>query len=208
MKKIVVLLLVLLGGATFAQDNSKVFSSTEIVWFGMDFTKAKFVGQFDQGMGALPATGTDMKNKYIPAWNALIVGEQQNFDFKKAFGKENVFLDIETMNTLNSKIDANACMVINPGKIDRNEIDGMVKKYSSKNKKEGIGLAFIVENFDKGAQTATLFVTFFDIASKKILICESVQGKAVGIGIRNYWAGAVKAILKKMANGEFQSWKK
>lgn len=208
MKKILMFLSVIWGISLKSQDNGKVFSANEIVWFGLDFTKAKFVGQFDQGMGAAPANGTDMKNKYIPAWNSLIVAEQQNFDFKKAFGKESVFYDNENMNTLNSKIDAGSCMVNNPGSIERNTIDAMVKKYAGKDKKDGVGLAFIIENFNKGTQTANIYVTFFDIATKKVLLCEKTEGKAVGVGIRNYWAGAIKDVLKKMGKGEFQSWKK
>lgn len=207
MKKLALSLL-LLGSLVFkAQDASKVFSSTEIVWFGLDFTKAKFVGQFDQGMGALPATGGDMKNKWVQQWNSLVATEQQNFDFKKALGKDNVFYDISGMNTLNSKMDPDKCMDVNPGKIEKSEIDGMVKKYSSTDKKDGVGLAFVVENFNKGSQVADVYVTFFDIATKKVLICEKISGAAKGIGMRNYWAGAVKSVIKEMGSS-FKGWKK
>lgn len=208
MKKLALSLLLLSGFVFKAQDASKVFSATEIVWFGMDFTKATFVGQFDQGMGAMPATGGDMKNKWIPQWNSLIATEQQNFDFKKALGKDNIYYDITAMNTLNTKINPDGCMDVNPGKIERSAIDGMVKKYSSNDKKDGVGLAFIVENFNKGAQVADIYVTFFDIATKKVLICEKVTGAAKGIGMRNYWAGAVKSIIKDLGSGTFKSWKK
>ena len=208
MKKLALSLLLLSGFVFKAQDASKVFSATEIVWFGMDFTKATFVGQFDQGMGAMPATGGDMKNKWIPQWNSLIATEQQNFDFKKALGKDNIYYDITAMNTLNTKINPDGCMDVNPRKIERSAIDGMVKKYSSNDKKEGVGLAFIVENFNKGAQVADIYVTFFDIATKKVLICEKITGAAKGIGMRNYWAGAVKSIIKDLGSGTFKSWKK
>src|SRR5688572_33366063 len=88
MKKILALFLLAGSMSLMAQDKSKVFSSTEMVWYGMDFTKATFVGQFDQGMGAAPANGLDMKNKYIPAWNNLIAGEQKKFDLCRAFRKD------------------------------------------------------------------------------------------------------------------------
>lgn len=196
-----------LGVALSAQDKSKVSSAKEIVWFGMDFTKAKFVGQFDQGMGAMPATGGDMRNKWIPQWNALIQNEQQNFDIKKALGVESVYYDIANMNTLNSKLNPDGIMDVNPGKIDKSEVDGMVKKYESVDKKDGVGLAFVVENFNKGSQMADVYVTFFDIATKKVLICEKVSGPARGVGMRNYWAGAIKGIIKEMGSN-FKSWKK
>jgi hypothetical protein len=108
---------------------------------------------------------------------------------------------------LNSKIDVDACMVFNEGKIERNEIDGMVKKYVPDVKKEGIGCSFIIENFNKGTQTADFYVTFFDIASKKVLVCEKMSCKAAGIGMRNYWAGAIKAALKQIDATEWKNWK-
>jgi hypothetical protein len=205
MKKIILSLLVLASG-TFAkaQDAKSALSATEIVWFGLDFTKAKFVGGFDQVGGAGVATGSDMKTKWIPGWNALILNEPQHFDFKKSFRKDNVVYDLKSMNELNSKIDVDACMAYNEGKIEMSEIDGMVKKYKADVKKEGIGVSFIIENFNKGTQMADVYVTFFDIASKKVLICEKVSGKAMGIGMRNYWAGAIKAILKQIDATEYK----
>lgn len=166
MKKIILSLLVITGG-TFAkaQDAKSALSATEIVWFGLDFTKAKFVGGFDQAAGVAPTTGSDMKTKWIPGWNTLIANEPQHFDFRKSFRKDNVIYDMKSVNELNSKIDVDACMVYNEGKIERTEIDGMVKKYTPDVKKEGIGLSFIIENFNKGTQMADFYVTFFDIAT-------------------------------------------
>lgn len=208
MKKAFLFLFVLAGFSVLAQEKEKIFSAQEIVWFGLDFSEAKFVGQFDQGAGLMPAKGSDMKTKYIPAWNMLVITEPQNFELKKALNKENIYYDIDAVNELNKKIDANTCMDYNVNLIERNQIDEMVKKYSSKKKKEGIGLAFIVETFDKPNQEALVMVTFFDISTKKVLISERLKGKASGIGIRNYWAGAIKAIIKKIESSEYNRWKK
>ena len=207
MKKIICFTLLIANVAiTTAQDAKSVFSATEIVQYGLDFTKAKFVGGFDQVGGAGAATGSDMKSKWIPSWNSLIQNEQPKYDLKKTFRKDNVYYDISSLNELNSKIDVDACMVPNPGKIEKSDIEGMVKKYTGE-KKEGVGLVFIVENFNKGSQMADVYVTFFDIATKKVLLCEKESGKAMGIGMRNYWAGAIKAILKQIDEGDYKNWK-
>jgi hypothetical protein len=207
MKKLVALLLLAGSMSLTAQDKSKVFSSTEAVWFGLDFTKATFVGQFDQGAGAAPANGLDIKNKYIPAWNNLIAGEQKKYDLKKAFRKDNIIYDMNSVNELNTKIDVDNCMSFNAGKIEKSQVDEMVKKYNS-SQKEGLGLVFIVENFNKGIETASVYVTFFDIATKKILLCERMEGKAMGVGIRNHWAGSIKHILDQLDDGGvYKSWK-
>lgn len=208
MKKLILLALSVVAiTTTKAQDAKSVFSAKEIIWYGLDFSKATFVGQFDQGMGAMPATGNDMKNKWIGQWNALIAKEPQNFKIKEAFKMDNVIYDMTPVTTTNSTIDADKCMSFNPGKIERTAIDGMIKKYSAGDKKDGIGLVFVVENFNKGTEMAEVYVTFFDIATKKVLVCEKVSGKAMGIGMRNYWAGAIKAILKQIDTTEYKSWK-
>lgn len=209
MKKIILSAIVLLIAITTkAQDASAVFSATEIVWYGLDFTKAHFVGQFDQGFGALPATGYDMKKKWIPEWNALIAKEPQNFNLKKAFKKDEVYYDLNPLATVNQKINTESCMSYNTASIDEKEIAEMVKNYPAGDKKEGVGLVFIVENFDKGMEMATVYVTFFDIKTKKILLTEKMQGKAIGVGMRNYWAGTIKNILKQIGETEYANWKK
>jgi hypothetical protein len=208
MKKIIFPLLIIISNQIIkAQDAKSALAATEIVWYGLDFTKAKFVGGFDQIGGAAPATGTDMKTKWIPGWNSLIPNEPQNFDFKKSFRKDNVIYDIKSITELNSKMDTDACMDYNEGKIERSEIDAMVKRYNAIVKKEGIGLTFIIENFNKVAQTASIYVTIFDIATKKVLICERMIGKPAGIGMKSYWAGAIKSVLKQIDSGEYKNWK-
>lgn len=208
MKKIILSLLVVASG-TFAkaQDAKSALSATEIVWFGLDFTKAKFVGAFDQGAGIAPATGSDMKSKWIPGWNGLIVNEPQHFDLRKAFRKDNVIYDLKSINELNTKIDVDGCMVYNEGNIEKSAIDAMVKNYKAVEKKEGIGVSMVIENFNKTTQMASLYVVFFDIATKKVLVCEKMTGKAMGVGMRNYWAGAIKAILKQIDATEYKNWK-
>lgn len=209
MKKIIILILSVftITSCINAQSAKDVFSTNEIVWYGLDFTKAKFVGQFDQGLGAMPASGLDMRNKWIPEWNALIPKEAKNFDLEETFRKDNVYYDIAPVNEVNSNIDVNDCMSLNPGKIEKSDIDAIIKKYKTGDKKEGIGLVFIIENFNKGYEMADVYVTFFDIATKKVLICEKTSGKVKGIGMRNYWAGAIKAILKQIDRVEYKIWK-
>ena len=208
MKKLILLALSVVAiSSAKAQDAQKAFSAKEVVWYGLDFSKATFVGQFDQGMGAMPATGNDMKNKWCGQWNALIGKEPQNFKIKEAFRIDNLIYDMAPVNEINSKLDGDKCMSFNPGKIEKTSIDEMIKKYSAGDKKDGIGLVFIVENFNKGTEMADVYVTYFDIATKKILFCEKISGKAMGIGMRNYWAGAIKAILKQIDSSEYKNWK-
>lgn len=207
MKKITILNLFMVSVFGIqAQTAKDALNAKELVFYGLDFTKAKFVGQFDQGMGAMPATADDMKNKWIPEWNALIAKEPQNFKLKEAFHTDNIYYDQAPINTVNSKINGNDAMSANPGKIERADIETMVKQYPKGDKTSGTGLVFIVENFNKNTEMADVYVTYFDIATKKVLLAEKESGKTMGVGMRNYWAGAIKSIIKKIDKEDFKSW--
>lgn len=187
-----------------------VFTKDEIVWIGLDFSKAKLVGQFDQGAGVMPATGSDIKVKYIPAWNMLILNEQKKYNIGKAFRKIKVFNDIGIVEKSNSAIDVDNLITYNDYKFDNSNttIQEIISGYSRGEKADGIGLVFIIESFNKPAERASLYVTFFDIATKKVLFTEKMIGKPGGFGLRNYWAGSIKNILNQIDDRAYKVWKK
>lgn len=206
-KTCILFILALVGNSLWGQDSKAIFSSKEIVWYGLDFSKAHFVGSFDQGFGYLTASGYDMKTKWIPEWNGIIVREPANFDFKKAFKKDNIKYNLNPLAKVNQTIDAIECMSFTTEKISRTTIDSLVANYPDSDIKEGIGVSFIVENFDKTTETASVYVTFFDIKTKKVLLCNLLIGKPSGVTLRNFWLGAIKDIIKQITKKEYNKWK-
>lgn len=196
---------------SFAQNTAQDFlSGDEIVWYGLDFSKAKFIGAFDQGAGAAPITGYELKTKYIPAWNALIVNESAKYDLKRTFKKTSVFNDLSIVEKINSTIEADNIMSYNDYKFDDVDktINSIVNGYAVGEKKQGIGVVFIVESFNKGQQQGTIYVTIFDIKTKKVLIKEKIIGKAGGIGMRNYWAKSILSVMIQVEKTFYKQWKK
>ncbi|OFY83811.1 MAG: hypothetical protein A3K10_02835, partial [Bacteroidetes bacterium RIFCSPLOWO2_12_FULL_31_6] len=158
-------------------------------------------------MGIDPADGNDLVDKWIPAWNNLMAAEQDNFNLKRSFRKCCVFYDMTAVNQLNKNIDPDKLLNSSETQISKATIQEMVKRYSGLEKKEGLGLVFIIESFNKNRQTANLYVTFFDIETKKVLLTEFMAGRPVGFGLRNYWAGAIKEILDWIDFYEYNKWK-
>ncbi len=74
MKHLIILTaFIYIGLTSFAQKTAKDFlNGDEMVWYGLDFSHAKFVGSFDQGYGAAPASGSDIKAKYMSSWNMVV----------------------------------------------------------------------------------------------------------------------------------------
>jgi len=180
-------------------QKAEVSKATEIVWYGLDFSNAKFIGKFDHGFGIAPVTGSDLKFNWIPKWNNLVVTEQQNYELAKALKKSSIYYDIKAVNAINDKINPETLMDYNENNISDATLAQMVKKYKAGDKKEGLGLVFIVSSFNKTVQMAKYHVVFFNIASKEIVSNETYIGKAAGGGMLNYWGGSIKHVIKQMA---------
>lgn len=192
------------------QTTSDVFSGDDIVWYGLDFSNAKFVGLFDQAVGAGAASAYDLKTKHIPSWNTLILSEPSKYDIGKTFRKTNVYNDVRPVEKVNNKIDEDKMMTYNEFSFDNPEdvVKKSIRKYSGGDKSQGLGVVFIIESFHKDRQEAALYVTFFDIATKNLIFTERLIGKAKGIGLRNYWGGAIFNVLIQIQKTEFNAWKR
>jgi hypothetical protein len=209
MKKIILFVTVacIAFGFTF-QDVDKIFSSKEIIFYGLDFSHAKFVGSFDQGMGVAPASGYDLKSKWIPNWNQLIANEQENYNLKDALKKEAIYYDIKPVTKRNSEIDATKLQDFNQSVISEEEIAKTVSSYEKGDKSEGVALVFIINYFNKNTKEASVNVVFFDVANRKVLLSDIMIGKPAGASMRNYWAGAIKGIIKEIGASKYNKWKK
>ncbi len=167
------------------------------------------VGQFDQAMGAGPASASDLKNKWMPNWNGLIQTEPKNFKIAEAFQKNEVFYDVTPTDKANYAISTNDLMSFNSFKFTdaQKTVSKVISKLGSGEKTEGIGVSFVVESFNKSLDEAVIYVTVFDIKTKNILILERIVGKPMGIGLRNFWAGAVKHVIKQITTDYYSKWR-
>jgi hypothetical protein len=210
MKKVFLSLLIATNCSIFSQNSVKdIFTAKSMVWYGLDFSEAKMIGQFDQAVGAGMATPGDLKTKWIPAWNSVIISEPKIFKIKEAFKKDDVFYDIASTEKQNQTINSSELMTYNPYsfKDAQKTVSNVVSKLTGGEKTEGIGVVFVVESFDKSMDEATVYVTIFDIKTKSVLVSEKIIGKPVGIGLRNFWAGAIKHIIKEIDSSYYHKWK-
>ena len=188
MKKITLLSLLafmftlpILAQKTYSRPD--IFTAKEITWFGLDFSKIKLIDPLGF------TNPEDIKNNQFRALNYLVVNEPDKYDLKKFFNKEKVDIDLAVVKERNKLPDVDK-LVLDAGaeySLDEATVREMISAYKPE-ETEGIGLVFIMEKFDKGQETGFMWVTFFDIASKKVLLTEKMSGKAGGFGWRNYWA--------------------
>lgn len=210
MKKTVLLLSFIYSGVLLAQYTAKdFFTKEEMVWYGLNFSKARMIGQFDQASGAGKASGSDLKNRWIIAWNNVVVMEPNNFELKDAFNKSDIFYDFTATEKQNNTIDPEKLLSFNSYNfLDPKEaVQDIISNLSTGQKAEGMAVTFIVESFNKLNNEAIVYVTIFDIKTKAIFVSERIVGRPSGIGLRNYWAGAIRDIIEQIDGRYYRRWK-
>jgi hypothetical protein len=185
----------------YTQAAKNFFESDELVWYGLDFSQAKMVG------GDFGAQPWEIKDRFFREWNYVVLDQPEKFNLPKFFRKTSVYKDLAPVEARNKGVDEKNLMSYNETQLNNDDIAKAVKQYKGGDKKEGTGLVFIVENFNKPAKRATVWVTFFDIATKKVLLAKKMSAEPMGYGMRNYWIGAIYRIMTKINEKEYNNWR-
>jgi hypothetical protein len=190
--------------SVMAQTAKDIFNSSEtpITYLGIDFTNAKLIG--DPGADAI-----DIRNRYFSSINEVVINEPKKYDLQKALEKSNVSNDLSFVRAKNEKVDADkikSSSSSDANRFSKSTIEDIVKGYNFGGKK-GVGLMFIMESMDKTAKQGSMYVTFIDMASRKVILTERMTGEAGGFGFRNYWVKPVSDVIEKIQKRKYKEWK-
>jgi len=200
---IVAIAIVALTPGAYAQTAKEIFNSTEtpVTYLGIDFTQARLIN--DAG-----ASATDLKEKHFPGINQVVVNEPKKYDLAKAF-KKPITNDISVTEKANATIDADkikSSSSSDENRLDAATIQKVVNQYDLGGKK-GVGLVFIMEGLNKPGAKGSMYVTFIDMATRKVIFTERMAGKAGGFGYKNYWAKSVFEVLEDIEKLKYKEWK-
>lgn len=195
--------------SSIAQSAKEAFLADDMVWYGIDFSHVKLIGTFSQFGAVGEQDEDDIRRKYFPAWNSLIVEESSKYDLQGAFRKNKVEYKLAMMEEVNAA-SSNAALV-SVSEADRyhlseDKVKAIVSAYETAGEK-GIGLVFIAESLDKPLEQGAYYVTFFDIATKEVFFTKRMIGKAGGFGLRNYWAKTYYDVIKE-CRSQYKKWLK
>lgn len=184
----------------YAQDAKSIFSAEKIVFYGLDFTKAKF---------ALPdAKPDDIKNNLFKQWNDNVFSDNGRFNKESAFKKLTVYGEPSVVEKRNATANASSLAEKYEKPLTKGEIQSAISEYSGGTRKEGLGVVFLIESFSKKDKKGIADVVFFDIATRKVLFYKQMTGEPRGGGLNNFWMGSIQVMFDNMANSEFEVWKK
>lgn len=202
--KILFVIFLISSEVAFSQTSQDVFTSKTIVYYGLDFSKTKFIGEFSD---ITPSNASELRDIYFVKWNNVIISESDKYNLKKFYKKDSVIVDLNPVAMINKEVDPDSLFVYEvPQKLKLAQIQNMVNRYQIK-EQSGVGLVFIIESFDKTKETGRMCVTFFDIATRKILLSKRIEAMAQGFGLRNHW---IKTVHTAMVDCSYnwKAWRK
>jgi len=190
MKKYFVVMLLFSVLGLQAQNRSKIESAPNFTWYGIDFSHAQMVGTSVDFADPAKIVSTIMPN-----WNKLFIDEPKKYDLEGTFKKKMVN-DLAKVTERNAAVDYLKLVTEKPNTVSAEDVASIVKNYAGS---EGIGLLYVVENFDKGAELVRFWVVIFDVKTQEVMLAQKMEGKVTGgIGLRNYYASGFYSAFKEM----------
>ena len=198
-KKLLALLFVIVALPVFGQNAA--FSSSEVTWYGIDFSKAILIGPGFSNPVAI-------RDQFFKSWNELIIKEYKKYDLGKFFRKRNVIFNLDPVLSRNLAVDVNKLTALNSSEalMKDSDVKKIIGEYDFKDK-EGVGVLMIVESLNNIDKAGYYYIVFFDIKTKEILLSKKISGKAKGAGFRNYWAGSFFEAFKSCEDN-MSKWQK
>lgn len=207
MKRYVTIIFLFVTSILSAQTKTvqDIFNPAEpITWLGIDFSKAKFVG--DAGRLINEAEMQEIMYKI----NALMLAEPDKFDMAGALDRLTVKNALDVTFNKNKTLDGMSMRVLDkvvPEILPRTALDEIVQSYDFGDH-DGIGVMINIDQFNKFTVKGSMWVTFIDMRSKKVLLADHFKGTAQGFGIRNFWASTIYGTIKAMKRGAYKHWRK
>ena len=186
---------------SFVRDGGplKAHQDKQFTWYGVDFRLAKFVGS--SGFN----DPDEISKHYLTKWNNIILEESKKYDIKGALKIKKYGYKIDWMIGQNSDVDVAANIQGDSYAITADAVKKHIKGYHGADG-DGIGVAFIVESFNKFDEKGYFWVTFFDEKTKEVIVSEKMNGKAKGFGLRNYWSGTMYDVIKQIGSTKQKKW--
>lgn len=182
--------------------NDFMEENCDVIWFGLDFSKAKLIGS--EGFNDPVA----IKEDYFRKWNHLMISEGDKYEWGKALLVSDLKYDYEVVDVVNDNVKVKTLVINKSYSINEEQIKAAVSQYNLTDYKDGIGVVIVVESLDKIKEQGTGYITFFDVKSKQVLYNHKVVGEPGGFGFRNYWARAIFNWMKFTRSRVMKSVKK
>lgn len=174
-------------GATAQQGcTSKTTPTGDVVFYGIDYSLVRFSYVQESAIQIIDV---------LPQINNLFINEAKKYDVQKLMGKNVVKTSLVYAKSVTDNLSESQLIFNGDYQINEDDIKKLIKDYPDSDD-AGIGLVFIAEQMNKQTSQGSYYVTFFDLKTKEVLSTCRQTAKAMGFGLRNFWAGSVYGMMK------------
>ncbi len=211
MKNIILIsLLVFVSITSNSQTVEDFFKNkeTKITWLGVDYSHVKLIGDFSQFGEAGKKDFVDIKQKYFPAWNNIIIKEKTKYDVKGMVNRREITYNLNDIRKINDNADIFKMEAYDNPNYTKDDIIKFVSKYKFTSTDDGIVILLIAEALNKNDNIGIYHFIAMNPKTNKVLINERVSGKPGGFGVKNYWARSIYESLKEIKSNYYNWGKK
>ena len=173
-----------------AQNKFNLSGITSLVNYGIDYSLAKVFG------------GKESGHQYWVTYadiNELFISKSKTFDIGKRLGIPVEVVSLQAVNDVNKQINPDHIKTTDNNYMPTEaQIAEAVKKLPILSQEEKYGIVMICLFMNKATDQATYQFVVFNIKTREIVEQWTNTGKALGIGLKNYWSFSVHNAIKKI----------
>ncbi len=165
-----------------------ISDAKEIIFFGYDFSHFKLAE-------AKRLNKNENISVYPPAWVGFLNKMKDEAYYADKLKTKKVVFDFDHTTEVMKNLKDDDLISITKNVIHPDSIQNIVNSFQFK-QKEGIGFLIVVECFEKQTKTSSAYFTFFDIATKKIIMSNNyATSHAAGTGLTSYWGAGLNETI-------------
>ena len=173
-----------------AQNKFNLSGITSLVNYGIDYSLAKVFG------------GKESGHQYWVTYadiNELFISKSKTFDIGKRLGIPVEVVSLQAVNDVNKQINPDHIKTTDNNYMPTDaQIAEAVKKLPILSQEEKYGIVMICLFMNKATDQATYQFVVFNTKTREIVEQWTNTGKALGIGLKNYWSFSVHNAIKKI----------
>ena len=173
-----------------AQNKFNLSGITSLVNYGIDYSLAKVFG------------GKESGHQYWVTYadiNELFISKSKTLDIGKRLGIPVEVVSLQAVNDVNKQINPDHIKTTDNNYMPTEaQIAEAVKKLPILSQEEKYGIVMICLFMNKATDQATYQFVVFNTKTREIVEQWTNTGKALGIGLKNYWSFSVHNAIKKI----------
>lgn len=173
-----------------AQNKFNLSEIQSLTNFGIDYSLAKVYG------------GKDSGHQYWITYadiNEMFISKSKTFDIGKRLGIPVEVVSLQAVNEVNKKINPEHILTTDINYMPTEaQINEAIQKLPILSQEEKYGIVMICLFMNKEEDRASYQFVVFNTKTREIIEQWTNTGKALGIGLKNYWSYSVHNAIKKI----------